>query len=365
MDSNIMNNEQYLKEVATHFQIEGDVLDVSLYGSGHINVTYLLVTTKKRYILQKINSNLFNEVDKLMNNILLVTDHLKTKSNDRVVLTLVKSNDGKAFFEINNEFYRVYDFIEHSVCLQIPENTDQFYESAILFGEFTNMLMDFDATLLYEILPNFHNTKIRYQNFLNSLEKNEANRKDLVLEEINFILSRNDIVSKIVDLIENKEMPLRVTHNDTKLNNALLHEDTLKGLAVIDLDTVMPGSICYDFGDSIRFGCNSSYEDESDLSKVFFRFDMFEAYVVGYLTAMKDIISEVELNHLVDGAILMTFECGMRFLTDYLDGDKYFKVTKENHNLLRCRTQFKLVSDMEANKEKMQEIVKKYAKIGK
>ena len=166
-------------------------------------------------------------------------------------------------------------------------------------------------------------------------------------------------IKDIVSLIENGEMPLKVTHNDTKLNNVLLNAETLEGLAVIDLDTVMPGSVCYDFGDSIRFGCNSSYEDEADLSKVYFKMDMFEAYVEGYLSMMTD-ITDVEKEHLVDGAILMTFECGIRFLSDFLDGDTYFKTTKENHNLLRCRTQFKLVSEMEKNRELMLEIVRKH-----
>lgn len=348
-----------LLSVAKMFQLEGDIISVTPYGSGHINVTYLAVTDKKRYILQKINSNLFTEVDKLMNNIYLVTEHLKKKSPDKVVLTLVKTNDNKPYLALGNEFYRVYDFIENSVCLQIPRNTNEFYESAVSFGEFTNMLADFDARELYEVLPNFHNTVIRYSNFLTSLEKNLSNRVHLAEPEIAFALARKDITNKIVSLIECGKMPLKVTHNDTKLNNVLLEEKTLKGLAVIDLDTVMPGSVCYDFGDSIRFGCNSSYEDEEDLDKVYFKMDMFEAYVKGYLSSMKD-ITKVEKEMLVDGAILMTFECGIRFLSDFLDGDTYFKTTKVNHNLYRCRTQFKLVSEMEKHREEMLEIVNKY-----
>lgn len=348
-----------LFDVITNFQIDGELGSIEPYGSGHINVTYLVVTDKKRYILQKINSNLFTDVDKLMNNIYLVTEHLKKKCPDKTVLTLVKTNDGKPYLNDNGKYYRVYDFIENSVCLQIPRNTEEFYESAVAFGDFANMLNDFDATQLYEILPNFHNTVLRYQNFENALEKNLSGRAHLAKDEIDFVLSRKSMADRIVSLIESGEMPLKVTHNDTKLNNVLLHKDTLKGLAVIDLDTVMPGSICYDFGDSIRFGCNSSYEDEEDLSKVYFKMDMFEAYVKGYLSSMPN-ISDVEKEHLVDGAMLMTFECGMRFLTDFLDGDTYFKVHKENHNLYRCRTQFKLVSEMEKNRDLMMEIVRKY-----
>ena len=289
----------------------------------------------------------------------MVTEHLKKKCPDKTVLTLVKTIDDKPYLELNNEYYRVYDFIEESVCLQIPRNTFEFYQSAVSFGEFTNMLSDFDARQLYEILPNFHNTVKRFENFEIALGKNLSNRAHLAVYEIKFALDRKDIVDWIVSKIEDGSMPLKVTHNDTKLNNVLLHHETLKGLAVIDLDTVMPGSVCYDFGDSIRFGCNSSYEDEEDLSKVFFKMDMFEAYVKGYLSSMSD-ITEVEKESLVDGAILMTFECGIRFLSDFLDGDTYFKTTKVNHNLFRCRTQFKLVSEMEKNKEQMLEIVRKY-----
>ena len=348
-----------LFDVMAQFQIEGTLKSVEPYGSGHINVTYLAVTDKKRYILQKINNNLFTRVDKLMNNIYLVTEHVKNKCPEKTVLTLVKTLDNEPFLTHEGNYYRVYDFIEESVCLQIPRNTDEFYESAVAFGDFTNMLCDFDATQLYEILPNFHNTVDRFKNFEIALEKNLSGRAELAQPEIEFALARKGITSKIVDLIASGEMPLKVTHNDTKLNNVLLHKDTLKGLAVIDLDTVMPGSVCYDFGDSIRFGCNSSYEDEEDLSKVYFKMDMFEAYVKGYLSSMSD-ITEVEKECLVDGAILMTFECGIRFLSDFLDGDTYFKTTKVNHNLFRCRTQFKLVSEMEKNRELMLEIVRKY-----
>ena len=351
-----MNN---LFDVMARFQIEGTLKSVEPYGSGHINVTYLAVTDQKRYILQKINNNLFKRVDKLMNNIYLVTEHVKNKCPEKTVLTLVKTLDNEPFLTHEGNYYRVYDFIEESVCLQIPRNTDEFYESAVAFGDFTNMLCDFDATQLYEILPNFHNTVDRFKNFEIALEKNLSGRAELAQPEIEFALARKGITSKIVDLIASGEMPLKVTHNDTKLNNVLLHKDTLKGLAVIDLDTVMPGSVCYDFGDSIRFGCNSSYEDEEDLSKVYFKMDMFEAYVKGYLSSMSD-ITEVEKECLVDGAILMTFECGIRFLSDFLDGDTYFKTTKVNHNLFRCRTQFKLVSEMEKNRELMLEIVRKY-----
>ena len=351
---------RHLFDVMLHFKINGNVISIEPYGSGHINITYLVVTNEKRYILQKINNSLFKDVEKLMNNIYLVTNHLKKKCCNKAVLTLVETLDDKCYLTLDNEYYRVYDFIENSVCLQIPRSTQEFYSSALSFGEFTNILSDFDASQLYEILPNFHNTVDRFSKFEEALFNNKSNRARLAGPEIEFALSRKSIINKIVSLIDSGEMPLKVTHNDTKLNNVLLDEKTFEGLAVIDLDTVMPGSVCYDFGDSIRFGCNSSYEDEEDLSKVYFKMDMFEAYVKGYLSSMVD-ISDIEKQYLVDGAILMTFECGIRFLSDFLDGDTYFKTTKENHNLYRCRTQFKLVSEMESKKEEMLEIIKKYS----
>ena len=354
-----MNYMTNLFDVINHFKIVGNPLSIEPYGSGHINVTYLVTTDKQRYILQKLNNNLFTEVDKLMNNIYLVTKHLSDKVTNKPVLSIVETIKDKIYLEYENGFYRVYDFIENSVCLQIPRSPKEFYESAVLFGEFASQLADFDATKLYEILPDFHNTVKRYEAFIESLEKNSHNRKNLALPEIDFALRRRGIVSKITSLIEMGKMPLKVTHNDTKLNNSLLEEGSLKGLAVIDLDTVMPGSICYDFGDSIRFGCNSSYEDEEDLSKVYFKFDMFESFVQGYLSSMKN-ITQIEKDHLVDGAILMTFECGIRFLTDFLNGDTYFKTTKENHNLYRCRTQFKLVQEMENNYDYLKQIINKY-----
>ena len=221
------------------------------------------------------------------------------------------------------------------------------------------MLDTFDATKLYEVLPNFHHTPTRFNNLVEAVNNNVKGRLDSVMEEVEFAFAHRDITNIITELIDKGIMRVKVTHNDTKLNNSLLTENTFKGLAVIDLDTIMPGSICYDFGDSIRFGCNSSKEDETDLDKVYFKLDYFEAYVKGFLSSLSS-ITEIEKDHLVTGAILMTLECGMRFLTDYLNGDTYFKIHREHHNLDRCRTQFKLVADMEMQVDEMQEIVDKY-----
>ena len=237
------------------------------------------------------------------------------------------------------------------------ENAQDYYNSAVAFGKFNNYLSDFDASSLYEIIPNFHNTVSRFRDFCKAVEENKAGRKDGCQKEIDFIMARSSYYGKIVDLLKSGKMPLRVTHNDTKLNNVLLDEKTKEPVAVIDLDTVMPGSVCYDFGDSIRFGCNSSFEDENDLDKVYFRFDLYKVYLNGFLSTLNS-ITDIEKENLAFGAILMTIECGMRFLADYLNGDVYFKTHYLDQNLRRARTQIKLVFDMEKMLDKMNELVK-------
>ena len=351
--------ENELINIAKQFQLSDDILSVTPYGEGHINVTYLISCTKRRFIMQKINTTLFSETEKLMNNIMLVTEHIRKNYPNEVTLTLVYTEDNKPYLDLECGAFRVYDFIENSICLQIVSNPNEFYQSAIVFGKFLNMLETFDATQLYEVLPNFHHTPKRFEKLLEAISLDKCKRLESVIKEVEFALAHKDITNIITELIDKKIMPLRVTHNDTKLNNSLLEANTFNGLAVIDLDTIMPGSLCYDFGDSIRFGCNSSKEDEVDLEKVYFKIEYFEAYVKGFLSSLSS-ITEVEKDHLVTGAILMTYECGIRFLTDYLNGDTYFKIHRKNHNLDRCRTQFKLVSDMQMQLDKMQEIVDKY-----
>ena len=363
-----------MKKVIKNFKINGEVLSVERYGEGHINETYLAVVNDNgvevNYILQKINKNLFTNVDKLMNNIKLVTEYNRSKiierggNPDRESLSLVYTNDNKPYYYDADfdAYFRVYIFITDAVAHQKVTNPDQFYQSAVAFGEFANLLAEFDATQLYEVLPNFHNTVVRFENFTKSLNLDKLNRADSVKEEIEFVLSRKNYCNKIVDLLASGEMPTKVTHNDTKLNNVMLDVVTNKPVAVIDLDTIMPGSICYDFGDSIRFGCNTGAEDEKDLSKVNFDIDLFESYVKGYLKALGNTVTVCEKDNLSFGAILMTFECGMRFLTDYLDGDVYFRTHRDGHNLDRARTQFKLVKDMESRLDEMNKIVDKYYK---
>ncbi len=360
-------------KIISNFRIcDGELTYCERYGEGHINETYLAVISADgkatKYILQKINKSLFKDVDKLMNNIVLVTEFVRKKvalkggDPDREVLTVVYTNDGKPYYYAPeyDEYFRVYVFIERAIAHQHEEREGQFYQSAVAFGRFAMQLSDFDASQLYEILPDFHNTRKRYENFLKSLKADKLGRAKSVSDEIGFVLKRKDYCGRIVDMLSSGAMPLKVTHNDTKLNNVMLDEKTDKPVAVIDLDTVMPGSICYDFGDSIRFGCNPASEDEKDLSKVVFDIRLFEEYTKGYLSAMGESITKIEKDNLAFVSMLMTFECGMRFLTDYLDGDTYFRTKYADQNLNRTRTQFKLVSDMERVLDKMNEIVKKY-----
>lgn len=358
-----------LKDVLKNFKIEGDLISAEPYGFGHINSTYLVVYNnkgqQKRYIVQKINTKLFNNVDNLMSNIAKVCDFnreriIKNGGNpDRESLTIIRTKDGKPYYKTeDNEYYRVYIFIEDTVAYQVVKEPKDFYYSAVAFGNFANLLSEFDASSLYEIIPNFHNTAKRFSDFKEAVKKDAFNRVKDCQKEIDFIMEREHYYNKIVDLLNSGEMPTRVTHNDTKLNNVLLDSKTGEPVCVIDLDTIMPGSLCYDFGDSIRFGCNPCSEDEKDLSKVNFSFDLYKIYLEGYMSTVKDSITQIEKDNLALGAIMMTIECGMRFLADYLSGDTYFKTHREGQNLDRARTQLKLVSDMEKRFDEMNALVK-------
>ena len=364
--------EYNFKSIVSNFEIKESFVKAEPYGEGHINQTFLLTTNdngkEKLYILQKINNNLFKNIDELMNNIKLVTEFNRQKISarggnpDRESLSLVYAKDGKPYYfdQESKGYFRVYKFITDATAFQRADTEELFYQSAVAFGEFANLLAEFDATKLYEVLPDFHNTVKRFSNFEKALAENKSGRAHLAKPEIEFYLSRKEYCSKIVDLLASGKMPTKVTHNDTKLNNVMLDDKTAVPVAVIDLDTIMPGSICYDFGDSIRFGCNPCSEDEPDLSKVVFDLNLFKAYTKGYLTALKGSVTDIEKEHLTWGAILMTYECGMRFLTDYLDGDVYFKTHDAEQNLRRCRTQMKLVLDMEKLLPEMTKIVNQF-----
>ncbi|MBO6263543.1 MAG: aminoglycoside phosphotransferase family protein [Clostridia bacterium] len=358
-------------DILSNFKIDGKFISCEPYGSGLINRTYVAVFEnggiKKRYIVQKINSKLFTNVDGLMNNIKLVTEFNRAEiakrggDPDRESLTLVPTTDGKSYFKTpDDEYYRVYIFIEGAIGYNVVEKPEHFYESAVAFGKFAQLLDKFDSSKLFTVLPDFHNTVKRFANLNKSLEADKLNRAKDVKAEIDFALKQEKYVSTIVDLLDSGKMPTRVTHNDTKLNNVLVDTKTDKAVCVIDLDTMMPGSICYDFGDSIRFGCNPCLEDTPETEKVIFSMPLFEEYTKGYLSVFGDTITDIERDNLAMGAILMTYECGIRFLTDYLDGDVYFRLSREGQNIDRTRTQFKLVSDMQSRYDEMLSIIKKY-----
>ncbi len=342
---------------AYHFQIEGAPFSLERYGCGHINHTYLLTTTAgHRYILQRISPAF--DVEKLMNNIKAVTDFTAARTEDpRGAMRLIAPLGGGAYYKDGTGCYRMYDFVEDSICLQAAECPEDFYESAKAFGAFQKMLADFPAETLSEPIPNFHNTPDRYRIFREVMAKDGCGRVASVAEEIAFALDHEAAGSRLQALRESGELPLRVTHNDTKLNNVMLDAATRKALCVVDLDTVMPGLSLYDFGDSIRFGAATAAEDERDLSKMTIDLDLFRIYTRGFLEACPGLTArEIELLPL--GALTMTLECGVRFLTDHLDGDHYFAIHRENHNLDRARTQFKLVAAMEEHWEEMNQIVR-------
>ncbi len=352
-----------MQQILAHFQLDAAPVSCERYGFGHINETYLVVTERgTRYILQKVNHHIFRNVPGLMQNIEAVTAHLaKQVSDPRQVLTLIKTVDDTTYCVVDGGYWRVYVFVEDSICLQKPETPEDFYQSAVAFGNFQQMLADFPAATLHEIIPNFHNTRDRYRIFHEVLAKDPLGRAQEVQAEIDFVLAREKEASTVVELLETGALPLRVTHNDTKLNNVMLDAETRTALCVIDLDTVMPGSSLYDYGDSIRFGAATGDEDEQNLSKIEMSLALFETYTRGFLAACPG-LTPLEIRMLPMGAKLMTLECGLRFLTDYLDGDHYFVNRRPGQNLDRARTQFKLVADMESKWAQMAQIVQELSK---
>ena len=306
---------------------------------------------------------MFHDPEALISNIAAVTSHLRKKVKDpRAVLTLVPTRSGDSWLvDEEGEYWRMYDFVSDSISLNLAQQPEIFKESAVAFGRFAQQLIDFPAHTLTETIPHFHDTPNRYSFLHAAIKADTHGRVKEVGREIEFALGREAYASTLTSLAESGDMKIRVTHNDTKLNNVLFDRTTRKALCVIDLDTVMPGLLVNDYGDSIRFGASTALEDEQDLEKVQFSLPLFTAYTDGYLSACKKVISQCELEHLRDGAKMMTLECGIRFLTDYLAGDTYFHVHRPRHNLDRCRTQFKLVEDMEKHWDNMQSIILQHA----
>ena len=348
-----------MQDILKNFKLEGKVTECSPYGCGHINRTYLVVTDSgKRYILQGISTVAFKDVPGLMENIGAVTRHLQKKvKSERECLHLVSTLDGKDYWHDGKDgYWRVYDFIEGSLCLQSAETPEDFYQSAVAFGTFQRQLEDFPAQTLHETIVNFHNTPDRYEKFKAVLAQDKLGRAKDAEYEIDEYLKREQDGAILMNMLREGKLPLRATHNDTKLNNVMLDAQTRKPLCVIDLDTVMPGLMAFDFGDSIRFGAATAAEDERDLSKVSMSLELYETFAKGFISACPELTQE-EYISLAWGARIMTLECGLRFLTDYLDGDNYFAVHRPGQNLDRCRTQLKMVQDMEAKWDKMLKII--------
>ncbi len=349
-----------MEQILRQFTLEGRPLSCERYGEGHINLTYLVVTDRpRRYILQRVSRAAFHNIPALMGNIAAVTAFLAAQSSDpRGSLRLVPTVDGALWYcDHEGEYWRVYDFIEDSLCLQAPESPEDFYQSAVAFGSFQRMLHEFPAETLYETIPRFHDTPDRYRKFHAALSADPLGRARDAQPEIDFALEHESEAGFLLELLREGSLPLRVTHNDTKLNNVMLDKVTRRALCVIDLDTVMPGLTAYDFGDSIRFGASTAREDERDLDKVGLDLGLYRRFAEGFIPACGALTRE-EIETLPMGAKLMTLECGVRFLTDYLDGDVYFSVARPGHNLDRTRTQFKLVSETERHWNEIMNIVR-------
>lgn len=361
-----------IEEAIAQFAVEGRLMERRPYGNGHINDTFLLVYeipegVKKRYILQRMNHDIFRKPQELMENIVNVTEYLRKMiisqggEPERETLNVVKTRDGKSNYrDSGGNYWRMFLFIERTVCLEKVESAKDFYDSAVAFGNFQRMLADYPAETLHETIPNFHHTPSRFRAFQKAVQEDKLGRAALVREEIAFAMEREKDTPVLTDLLAAGQLPLRVTHNDTKLNNILFDEESRKALCIIDLDTVMPGLSHYDFGDSIRFGASTGEEDERDLEKIELDLSLYEAFTKGYLEGCGGRLTDKEIETLPMGAKLMTYECGIRFLADYLEGDVYFKIHRDGHNLDRARTQFKLVADMEAKWDDMRAIGEKY-----
>ena len=358
------------KDIVQHFEFEGDFSSAISYGTGHINDTYVASFedngSPRRYILQRINHHIFLNPEGMMKNIEAVTDHLcnriKTAGGDpqREALTLIPTVEGNSFLLTEQgDYWRAYLFINNARSYEVVENLDHVYNAAKAFGNFQNLLSDYPSGNLIETIPYFHNTRKRFQDFIEAVERDEVNRAKSSEPEIEFVLQREKDTSVLIDMLTRGELPERITHNDTKFNNVMIDNETGAGVCVIDLDTVMPGLSLYDFGDAIRSLANSAAEDEQDLSQVQFDSEIYEHYTHGYLDAVGSLLNETEIEYMPFSAILMTLECGMRFLADHLQGNTYYKIHRENHNLDRCRTQFKLVADMEEQFDEMVRIVDK------
>lgn len=365
--------DSVIAQILAAYALPGTVADVARHGKGHINDTFCVVCRMPeggtaRFILQRLSQAAFPHPEEVMENFVGITSYLRreilAEGGDplRETLSLVKTGDGADFVtDAEGRAWRLMPFIENAECYQ-SATPELFAASGRAFGRFQYMLRDYPARTLHETIPHFHDTESRFEQFLAALEADKLNRAEGVSPEIQFILRRKADCGVALRALREGKLPLRVTHNDTKLNNILIDRDTHEGICIIDLDTTMPGLAINDFGDSIRFGANHCMEDEQDLTKVNFDISLYEVFTRGFLEGARGSLTSAELEYLPWGARLMTLECGIRFLTDYLDGDHYFHVSHPRQNLDRARTQLKLVKDMEEQFDAMGAVVAKYAK---
>ena len=358
-------DKHILKEAAAAFATDGEAVSCQRYGSGHINDTFRLICEKHPYILQRMNTDIFQDPVSLMRNIEGVTTFLRQevmKNNgdpDRETLNLIRTREGAPYYvDSRGNYWRMYLFIEGATCYNLVEKPEDFYQSGKAFGHFQRLLAHYPARELAETIPGFHDTPGRFRAFRKAVEEDVCGRASEVQNEIQFVMDREQDMGLAMDMLAKGELPLRVTHNDTKLNNVLFDKASGNAICVIDLDTVMPGFAAHDFGDAIRFGASTAAEDEKDLNKVSCDMTLFEAYFNGFMAGCRGSLTDKEVEALPMGAKIMTFECGMRFLTDYLQGDTYFKIHYPEQNLDRTRTQLKLVKDMEEKWDIMARIVR-------
>lgn len=362
-----MYTQKELYDILQNFSLAGNFVSCSPIDDGHINdtfkVTYEINGKEIHHLLQRINTDVFKNPDLLMANVNYVTSFLRDKiiaeggNPERETLYCKPCKNGKKYFTGNDgKVWRVYNFVENSFSYNSIESPEVFFRAGQAFGNFMHKLSDFPIDRLFETIPDFHNTAKRYKNLSESIAKNISGRAVYATGEIEFARKRRDETYILTGKTETGELPIRVTHNDTKLNNVLFDRNTDTPICVVDLDTVMPGLSLYDFGDAIRFGANTGAEDEKDLSKVSLDLGLYEQYVRGYFSAAGDSLTEAEIACLPFSAKIMTLECGMRFLTDYIDGDVYFKTSYKQHNLDRCRSQFALVADIEKKFDEMKKI---------
>jgi hypothetical protein len=360
-----------LPDVAANFSIKGTFAHARPFGSGHIHDTFLLQTSEHNcpdYILQRINHAIFQDVPRLMENIVRVTGHIRAKlkaipgaNPEREVLTVIPSTDGRSFhLDSNGNYWRCYLFIDRHRCCDLVDSPERACEGGKHFGRFMRLLADFPDPPLHETISGFHNLEIHLQRFFANLQADPVCRAGEIAIEIAFVQERAEAMKRILRLGQAGRIPLRITHNDTKFNNILFAEQG-GGACIIDLDTVMPGYVHYDFGDAIRSGCNRASEDEPDLERVGLDIALFAGYAKGFLASMHGCLAEEEILHLAFSAKLFAFLIGLRFLSDYLAGDRYFKINYPGHNLQRARVQFRLLESMERQFTQMEDIISNLA----